>query len=229
MAKRRVVSETVIGYTRVSTEEQAVSGLGLADQKDVIDREAERRGWSEMVHLSDEGYSAKTLSRPAIAQALDLLATGQASVLVVSKLDRLSRSLLDFASLMERAAKEGWQLVVLDLNVDTTTPSGQLVAHVMGAFAQYERQLIGARTAAALQQKKAQGARLGRPRCLPDEVVRRIGAERAAGRSMRAIADGLSQDGVPTARGGSVWQASTVAGVLNSIALDDFAQQRLSA
>lgn len=220
MSSRRSKSATVIGYTRVSTEEQATSGLGLADQRSVIEREAERRGWSEVTCLSDEGYSAKNLSRPAIAQALEMLAKGEASVLVVSKLDRLSRSVLDFASLLERAGKEGWQLVVLDLNVDTTTPSGQLVAHVMGAFAQYERQLIGSRTSAALQQKKAQGHRLGRPRTLAPDVVDRIVSERAAGASLRAIAAGLMKDGIPTSKGGTLWQAGTVAGVLKSVALD---------
>lgn len=224
MAKRRMQSETVIAYTRVSTEEQAVSGLGLADQRGVIDAEAKRRGWTDVVHLADEGYSAKNLSRPAIGEALAMLSSGAASVLVVSKLDRLSRSLLDFAALMERAAKEGWQLVVLDLNVDTTTPSGQLVAHVMGAFAQYERQLIGARTSAALQQKKRQGARLGRPRMLDASVVERICQERKQGGSLRAIAAGLTADGVPTAKGGLVWQVSTVAGVLKSVDLDAEAQ-----
>lgn len=224
MSKRRMQSETVIAYTHVSTEEQAVSGLGLADQRGVIDAEAQRRGWTDVVHLADEGYSAKNLSRPAIGEALAMLSSGAASVLVVSKLDRLSRSLLDFAALMERAAKEGWQLVVLDLNVDTTTPSGQLVAHVMGAFAQYERQLIGARTSAALQQKKRQGARLGRPRMLPASVVERICQERAQGGSLRAIAAGLTADAVPTAKGGLVWQVSTVAGVLKSVDLDAEAQ-----
>jgi DNA invertase Pin-like site-specific DNA recombinase len=220
MGNRRTVSAAVIGYTRVSTEEQATSGLGLADQRSVIEREAERRGWSEVTYLSDEGYSAKNLSRPAIAQALEMLSSGAASVLVVSKLDRLSRSVLDFAALLERANKEGWQLVVLDLNVDTTTPSGQLVAHVMGAFAQYERQLIAARTSAALQQKKAQGHRLGRPRTLDPAVVNRIVSERAEGASLRAIAAGLMSDGIPTSKGGTLWQAGTVAGVLKSVALD---------
>ena len=167
--------------TSGSSEEQATSGLGLADQRQVIESEARRRGWEDIQFMSDEGYGAKTLGRPAVSEALALLASGQASTLVVSKLDRLSRSLIDFASLLERASKEGWQLVVLDLNVDTTTPSGQLVAHVMGAFAQDERQLIAARTCAALQQLKARGVRLGRPRTLPPEVTARIVNEREEG------------------------------------------------
>jgi DNA invertase Pin-like site-specific DNA recombinase len=170
--------------------------------------------------LADEGYSAKNLSRPSIATALDALRKGDASVLVVSKLDRLSRSLLDFASLMNRAKKEGWQLVVLDLAIDTTTPSGALMANVMASFAEYERQLIGARTSAALQQLKGQGVRLGRPRTLSADVTARVVSERASGMTMAAIADGLNSDSVPTARGGAAWYPSTVAAVLKSAALD---------
>lgn len=216
--KRR--SDKVIGYLRVSTDEQAVSGLGLGDQRGVIAAESARRGWVDVEYLSDEGYSAKNLSRPAIASALDMLGKGQASVLVVSKLDRLSRSLLDFATLMDRARREGWELVVLDLAIDTTVPSGQLMANVMAAFAEYERQLIGARTSAALQQLKAQGKRLGRPRTLPAEVTSRIVAARGEGQALAAIADGLNRDGVATARGGARWYPSTVRAVLKSAALD---------
>ena len=213
-------SNLVIGYLRVSTEEQAVSGLGLADQRAVIAADAERRGWSNVEFMADEGFSAKNLSRPAIAAALDMLRRGQASVLVVSKLDRLSRSLLDFATLMDRAKREGWELVVLDLAIDTTVPSGALMANVMAAFAEYERQLIGARTSAALQQLKNQGKRLGRPRTLPAEVTERVVRERSGGSTLAAIADGLNADGVPTARGGKSWYPSSVKAVLASAALD---------
>jgi DNA invertase Pin-like site-specific DNA recombinase len=212
-------STTVIAYSRVSTDEQATSGLGLADQRAAIAHEATRRGWNDVVYLSDEGFSAKNLSRPAIAEALELLRTGKASTLVVSKLDRLSRSLLDFANLMQTAKKQGWELVVLDMAVDTTTPSGQLMASVMASFAEYERALIGARTSAALQQLKSSGVRLGRPVSLTPAVRQRIVSERAMGKTLAAIAAGLTHDGVPTARGGK-WYPSTVKAVLASAALD---------
>jgi DNA invertase Pin-like site-specific DNA recombinase len=216
--KRR--SNRVIGYLRVSTEEQAVSGLGLADQRAVIRSEAGHRGWADVEFVTDDGYSAKNLSRPGIASALEQLRKGEASVLVVSKLDRLSRSLLDFATLMDRARREGWQLVVLDLAIDTTVPSGQLMANVMAAFAEYERQLIGARTSAALQQLKGQGKRLGRPRTLSQDVTDRVVRERESGSTLAAIASGLNDDGVPTARGGARWYPSTVKAVLQSAELD---------
>lgn len=213
-------SDKVIGYLRVSTEEQGISGLGLADQRSVIEGESVRRNWTDIEFVSDEGFSAKNLSRPAVSRALEMMSRGEASVLVVSKLDRLSRSLLDFATLMDRAKREGWQLVVLDLAIDTSTPSGSLMANVMASFAEYERQLIAARTSAALQQLKLQGVRLGRPRTMPEAITMRIVTARAEGKTMAAIADELNTDRVPTARSGAKWHPSTVKAVLVSHDLD---------
>jgi len=219
MAKRNT-STAVLAYLRVSTEEQAVSGLGLADQRAAINAEAQRRGWDAVEYVTDDGYSAKSLARPGIADALERLRAGKAGVLVVSKLDRLSRSLLDFASLMAQAEREGWRLVVLDMQIDTTQPSGELMAHVLASFAHYERRIIGQRTSNALQQLKAQGVRLGRPRVMAQDVTERIVSEREEGRTLAAIADGLNADAVPTSRGGAKWYPSTVKAALTSVALD---------
>lgn len=207
----------VVGYVRVSTDEQAGSGLGLEAQRAAITAEVERRGWELVAIHEDAGASGKSLeNRPALTEALVAVQSGQAGALVVAKLDRLSRSLLDFASLMEQSRRQGWALVALDLGVDTTTPAGEMVANVMATFAQFERRLIGERTKSALAVRKAQGVKLGRPRTMPDEVVERILAERAAERSLTAIADGLTADGVPTAQGGARWYPSTVRAVVSS-------------
>ena len=214
------IHSPVIGYVRVSTDEQSISGLGLADQRALIDIEATRRGWDDLQYVSDEGYSAKNLSRPGIATALKALASGESETLVVAKLDRLSRSLLDFATLMDRARRERWDRVVLDIAIDTSTPSGALMANVMAAFAEYERQLIGARTTAALAQLKVQGRRLGRRRTLDHAVVTRIVRARLAGETVSGIATALNNDAVPTARGGARWYPSTVRAVLESESLD---------
>lgn len=213
-------SKTAILYSRVSTEEQASSGLGLAAQRQVLDQEASRRGWTDVLHLADEGYSAKNLTRPAIADALELLRTGQASTLVVSKLDRLSRSVHDFTGLIATANREHWELVVLDLALDTSTPNGKFMASILASVAELERDLISARTKAAMAQLKSQGVRLGRPRTLPDDVTTRIVRERGEGMTLAAIAAGLVRDNVPTARGGLTWYASTVRAVLTSVELD---------
>jgi DNA invertase Pin-like site-specific DNA recombinase len=138
--------------------------------------------------------------------------------LVVAKLDRLSRSMLDFAAMMATAQKQHWELVGLDCAVDTSTSAGEAMANMLATFAQFERRLIGQRTREALAVKKAQGVRLGRPPTVPKSVVRRIQRQRARGDSLRAIADSLNRDEVPTAQGGAQWYAATVRGILNRTA-----------
>jgi len=212
----------VHGYGRVSTSEQGVSGLGLDAQRQAVEHAAVQRGWGPLCWWQDTASGASLQHRPALADLLDVL-DRDGGVLVVAKLDRLSRSVGDLAALLDRAQQRGWTLVLLDTGVDTTTPAGGLVAHVVAATAQYERELIGARTRDALQQARARGVRLGRPVTLPEQVRQRIADDRAAGRSLRQIADQLTAEQVPTARGGDRWHASTVAAVLRSLDRDQTA------
>ena len=213
-----------IGYVRVSTDEQAERGHGLAAQRKAIRDECERRGWQLLeVVGEDRGASGKSLDRAGLQSALGRLDRHDADVLVVAKLDRLSRSLSQGSAVIERAARRGWSLVALDFGLDTTTPAGELVANVMLSAARYERRQTGERTKAGLAAARAAGKRLGRPRVLPDAVVARIVAERAAGRSLPAIAAALAADGVATARGGAAWYPSSVAAVLRSQAAAELA------
>jgi DNA invertase Pin-like site-specific DNA recombinase len=132
------------------------------------------------------------------------------SGIVVAKLDRLSRSIVDFGHLLEEARKRGFNVVALDLGLDLSTPQGELVANVIASVAQWERRIIGQRTKEALAVKKAQGVRVGRPATLPATIVRRIRRERAKGKSFAAIAEGLNADRVQTAQGGKRWYSATV-------------------
>lgn len=207
-----------IGYVRVSTDEQSSSGAGLAAQRAAIEAECRRRGWKLVNVIEDAGYSAKDLKRPGVQEALETLQRGEAGALVVAKLDRLSRSMLDFTALMAKATKQGWALVALDCAVDTTTPAGEAMANVLATFAQFERRLIGQRTKEALAVKRSEGVRLGRPRTLPAKIRRRIEKERAERRSLAAIASALNGDRVPTAHGGAKWHPSTVRAVLTPTA-----------
>jgi DNA invertase Pin-like site-specific DNA recombinase len=147
-------------------------------------------------------------SRPGLTGALEAVEAGEADALLVAKLDRLSRSLVDFSALMERSRRKGWALIALDLGVDTSTPSGEMLANVLAVFAQFERRLIGQRTREALQVKKAAGVTLGRPRLLPEEVRSRIRGEREQGSSWPQIAQRLNDEKVPTAQGGRWWPAT---------------------
>jgi DNA invertase Pin-like site-specific DNA recombinase len=125
-------------------------------------------------------------------------------------MDRLSRSLLDFASICQKAQKEGWALLALDSPADMSTPQGEAMASVLAVFAQLERRLIGERTSDALKAKAAAGVKLGRPRTLPAATVRRIVRAHEAGSSYSAIARELNAEGVPTAHGGAKWYPTTV-------------------
>jgi DNA invertase Pin-like site-specific DNA recombinase len=204
----------VIGYVRVSTAEQGHSGAGLEAQKVAILEEAQRRGWSNVTIIEDVAESGRDLNRPGIRAALEALERGEASTLVVAKLDRLSRSMLDFSGIMDIAQKQGWALVALDCSVDTTTPAGEAMANVMATFAQFERRLIGQRTREALAAKRDAGVRLGRPPEITGELAERIQQERLGGSTLREIADRLNADGIPTPRGGKVWRPSSFEAVL---------------
>jgi DNA invertase Pin-like site-specific DNA recombinase len=206
----------VVGYVRVSTGEQADSGAGLEAQRQALQAEAERRGL-QLVHVfEDAAASGKSMNgRPGLLEALEAVEDGRAQALVVSKLDRLSRSLLDFAGLMERARKGGWSLVALDLGVDTSTPSGEMMASVLATFAQFERRLIGQRTRDALAVKREQGVVLGRPREMCERTVERIQELREVGMSNSEIARQLNAENVPTATGRGRWHPPGVARALS--------------
>jgi DNA invertase Pin-like site-specific DNA recombinase len=211
---------SVVAYVRVSTEEQALSGLGLSAQRSAIEAAAAAQGLVIVSWHADEGLSAKTTDRPGLQAALAECSAGRAGGVVVAKLDRLSRSLRDVLMLVDRAQAEGWRLVMLDVAVDTGTTQGRFVLSMLGSVAELERGLIADRTRSALAVRKEQGVRLGRPVVVPQWVRERIAAERAAGVTLRGIAARLNDQQVPTARGRGGWQAETVAGVIRSIQLD---------
>jgi DNA invertase Pin-like site-specific DNA recombinase len=208
--KVRDRAEAVIGYIRVSTDQQAESGAGMAAQRSAIRRQCEQHGW-ELAHIfEDNGASAKSLKgRPGLTEGLELLANGGASALVVAKLDRLARSVHDFAGLVRIAEREGWGIVALDLGVDMTTPTGGLLANVTASVAEWERRIISVRTSEALAQRKAAGVRLGRPRSLDPLVADRIRSRRSAGATLQGIADELNDDAVTTPSG-RTWSPALV-------------------
>ena len=201
----------VIGYLRVSTVEQS---YGIEAQRNAIAAQAELRGW-EVEWIADQGRSGKDIDKLGITLALAMLKRGEADALVVSKRDRLSRSLADFARVLETAGKR-WGIVSLDLGLDTTTSTGQLVASIMAAVSQWERQIIGQRTKEGLAVARANGVVLGAPVLADDETKQRIADEFERGRSLAAIARGLNDDLIPVASRGRRLYPSSVQAVLRS-------------
>lgn len=205
----------VVGYLRVSTQEQGDSGAGLDAQREAIQGEVTRRGW-RIVGTYQDVASGKSLDRrPQLQQAIERVESGDAGTLMVSKLDRLSRSVVDFGALLERARRGGWNIVIIDLGVDLSTPAGEMVGTIMASLAQWERRIISQRTREGLAAKRRSGVTLGRPSGVDADTLATIRTLRSSGMGLRAVAAQLNSLGVPTARGGQKWHASTVRSILS--------------
>ena len=150
-----------IGYTRVSTEEQALSGLSLTYQKERIIAQCQASDLDLDEVVEDAGKSGRDLKRPGLQRILDMVNLGLIDGVVILKLDRLTRSVKDLGYLLDTFAKKGIALKSVQDSLDTTTASGKLIVHFMGAIAQWEREVIGERTAAALGVKRSRGEKTG--------------------------------------------------------------------
>lgn len=213
----KAVKDILVPYRRVSTREQADHGTSLAAQRTKIEfglgfREQTALNWD----CTDGGRSGENLDRPGIQKALSFVYAEQAGGIICSKLDRLTRNLLDFAVLMDKATKEGWNIVLLDIGVDLHTPIGKLLAGVLALFAQFERDVIIQRTNDGLEQRKAENVRLGRPRTISDDLLAAIiGAYYIEG-SYSATARFLNAAGVATPQGGREWYPASIERIVKS-------------
>ena len=164
MAKRTDRAQTrrqrKIGYARVSTEDQ-----NLHLQLDAL-----RKAGCVSIYR-DNGVSGVAASRPGLKKALASLREGD--TLVIWKLDRLGRSLADLIAIMAALERRRIGFCSLSESIDTTTPGGRLVFHVMGALAEFERGLISERTKAGMASARARGVHLGRPSKLTAAQVAR--------------------------------------------------------
>ena len=176
----------VIGYTRVSTDEQGASGLGLEAQSAKLRAYCELFGHS-LVEIVTEAASAKSLRRPGLKSALDDIRTGRAEGLLVAKLDRLTRSVRDMGDLLEKHFTKAHLLVVAE-QVDTSSAGGRLVLNVLMSVAQWEREAIGERTRDALKAKRRRGEKTGGGVPFGHDVVDgKLAANPAEQRALRLI------------------------------------------
>lgn len=224
----------VVGYTRVSTDEQAAGGSSLAAQADKIRLYCELHGHELVGIESDPGASAKTLDRPGLAAALTALRarTGDVEGVVIAKLDRLTRSLRDWSALIDEffgdRPRQRRGLFSVSDSIDTSSASGRLILNVLMTVAQWERETIGERTRDTLQSKIARRERVGKVRFGDDlaadgravrandaerDAIARMTAWRTEGASYREICRRLDADGVATKEGGA-WRPATVRRIL---------------
>lgn len=223
----------VIAYYRVSTEGQGKSGLGLDAQCQAVRSLCDSRGW-QVIAEHTEVESGKRNDRPELATAMHA-AKVTGSVLVVAKLDRLSRSVAFLSALQDSGAR----FIAADM-----PEANELTVHIMAAVAQAERKAISTRTRDALLQVKARGIKLGNPNGAA--ALRRAGKgngdaveaikgkadafaadlqsvlediRRSGVRSLGGIAGELNARHIQTARGGK-WHASSVKNLLDRLSID---------
>lgn len=185
-------------YARVSTPGQG-EGLSLATQQEAILGACATRGWEVAKLVSDVGSGKKI--NPNLRVALGQLDEGRYNALVVARLDRLSRSLADFAGLMDRAMRHEWSILLLDPAVDMTTPFGRAMAGVASTFAQLERELISQRQKESVAARKAAGTyvyagKTGHRREISDAAIERIQELRRRGETPAKIAQLLNLEGL---------------------------------
>jgi len=144
-------------YIRVSTDEQAKEGDSLEAQEERLRDIAESNSWSVYKIYSDEGYSAKNKNRPALKKLLLDAKLKKFDVILVYKIDRLSRSLKDLIEIISDLNKYKIGFKSATELIDTTTPEGRLIFHQFGSFAQYERELISQRTKMGMMKRLRQG------------------------------------------------------------------------
>lgn len=147
----------VIGYIRVSTTQQVVEGHSLEAQQANLRKYADAFGLEIVAFEVDAGLSAGTLERPALQRALARLEAGEAEGLLVTKLDRLTRSVRDLLDLVDTYFRDGYCLVSVGEQIDTRSPAGRMILTVLSAMAQLEREQISERTSAVMQYMKAEG------------------------------------------------------------------------
>lgn len=218
----------VVGYVRVSTEEQAAGGVSLDAQREKIAAYARLHDLDLVAVEEDAGVSAKTLDRPGLRRALALLDTHQADGLLIAKLDRLSRSLVDWQRLIAGYFGGRAQLFSVSDSINTATAAGRMVLNVLMTIAQWERETIVERTRDALAHKRARGERTGgvpygwalaadgrtlAPHADEQRGLARMRALRASGLSYRHVGRALDAEGFPPKSGGR-WGHESVRKIL---------------
>jgi len=149
-----------IAYLRVSTDKQADHGVSLDAQRAKVEAYASLYDLELVEVIVDAGVSAKTLNRPGLSRALEMLASGEAGALLVAKLDRLTRSVRDLDTLIHKHLANVALLSVSE-QIDTRSATGRMILNVIASISQWEREVIGERTKEAIAVKQAKGEKIG--------------------------------------------------------------------
>lgn len=174
-------TKSVAIYARVSTDKQKVD-MQLVELREYVSR----ANWKIYNEFVDEGYTGKNTPRPAFKEMMDEARRRKFDLVLVWKLDRLSRSLKDLITTLDELGHLGIDFISYDNKIDTSSPTGKLVFQVIGAVAEFERNIISERVKAGLRNAKRNGKRLGRPP-VSQMVIEKAKQLRSEGLSLRDI------------------------------------------
>jgi site-specific DNA recombinase len=214
------------GYVRIS--KQSEKGISL-------DSQAEKIRAMACVHdadveiITDDGETGKHANRPGLQRILEMVRRGQVELVIIAKLDRLTRSVKDLAEFLDLFQRRNVALVSVAESLDTGSAAGRLVLNIMASVSQWEREAIAERTTTALRHKRAHRqvfnhSPYGYVRSgdilteVPEEqaTIERMKQWRASGWTLRRIADELNSSATPTKRGTGKWHAQTVKDIVES-------------
>lgn len=217
-------------YLRVSTTEQAEEGFSIAAQKERLKAYIQSQGWTLASVYEDGGYSGGTINRPSFNKLRDDMRLKQFDLILVYKLDRLSRNMRDLSNLVHEMDESGVYFKSATEPFDTTTPAGKLIFNMLGSVAEFERGMIAERVKMGMMQKAKEGKGLlgfNHPygydyhngtltiNEVEADVTRSIFAMYLTGSSLSAIADQLNSRGIRTKNTRS-WSKQTVLNVLSN-------------
>ena len=216
-------------YARVSTEEQAKEGYSIAAQKERLSSFAFSQDWDVLDFYVDEGKSAKDMDRPELQRLLKDIENKKVDVILVYRLDRLTRSVLDLYTLIQHFEKYGTAFKSATEVFDTTTPTGRMFITIVAALAQYERENLAERVKVGMEQKVREGEWRGGIRPYgydqpngelvvnPDEarVVKMIYDLYLSGKGFRNIAKHLNSLGYKS-KSGTEWSTFPVGYILQN-------------
>jgi site-specific DNA recombinase len=215
-----------VGYVRVS--KQSEKGVSLEAQAEKVRAMACVHD-ADVEIVADDGETGKHANRPGLQRVLEMVRRGEVELVIVAKLDRLTRSVKDLAETLELFQKRNVSLVSVAEALDTGSAGGRLVLNIMASVSQWERETIAERTATALRHKRSrlqaynhtpygyarQGDELA-PVAEEQATIDRMKQWRAGGWTLRRVADELNESGTPTKRGVGRWHAQTVKDILGS-------------
>ncbi len=200
----------VIGYVSFATPEESSSSEGT-HQLETLDRYCEQRGWelAEVVH--DVRSPGRRAGSPGLDYALDRVTAGDASCLLVAELRRLGSSAAELGRILRTLRELNVHLVAVDTALDTKSAEGELAVDALVAVGELDHDRHSEPTGNGLAAARARGASSGRPTVHDVPALKKhIQAMRSSGMTLKAIADRLNAEGVPTLRGGSKWRPSSV-------------------